>query len=122
MRTTVLGLVAVLLLPCPAARAGKPQTARPKDGDYVKLEARVAVQKSSRAAPAREEVFVTPPNPCAAGFLFEKEMERYKFQLASARIQPRLFWKPQPAAKATYSLRVRGGGEWELDIDARFAD
>jgi hypothetical protein len=122
MRITVLGLVAVALLPCAAARADDPQKARPKDRDFVKIEARGTVQKSAEAVPSLPDVFVTPPNPCAAGFLFEKEMERYKFQLAAARIQPRIYWQPQPAAKATYSLRVRDGGEWELDIDDRFAD
>jgi hypothetical protein len=122
MRLTVLGLVAVLLPPCAPARAGKPQAARPKAGDYVLVEARGTVQKSFQDVPAPAEVFATPPNPCAAGFLFEKEMERYQFQLASARLQPRIFWQPPLAAKATYSLRVRGGGEWELDIEDRFAD
>jgi hypothetical protein len=121
MRLTALGLVAALLPPCAAARAGEPQAAGPKAGDYVKLEARGTVQKSSEVAPADEGVFVPGPNPCAAGFLPEKEMEAYKFRLATARLQPRLFRQPPPAAKATYSLRVRGGGEWELDIDDRFA-
>src|SRR5262245_33699446 len=122
MRLTVLSLVAVLLLPCAVARAGKPKTVRPKDGDYVKIEARGTVQKSSRAVSTRPDVFVCPPNPCAAGFLFEEEMKRYKFQLGSARIQPRLVWQPQPEEKSTYSIRVRDGGEWELDIDDRFAE
>jgi hypothetical protein len=122
MRVTALGLVAGLLLPCAAALAGGPQTAKPKDGDYVKFEARGTIQKSTQAVPTDEDVFVPGPNPCAAGFLFEKEMETYKFRLASARLQPRIFWEPPPAAKATYTLRLRPGEEWELDIDDRFAD
>ena len=102
MRITVLSLVVVLLLSCAAALAGNPRKA--KDGDYVRIEARGTVQKSAEAVPTWPDIFVTPPNPCAAGFLFEKEMERYKFQLASARIQPRIYWKqPPPASKATYS-------------------
>src|SRR5262245_64514387 len=121
MRVTALGLVAGLLLPCAAALAGSPQTAKPKDGDYVKFEARGTIQKSPQAVPADEDVFVPGPNPCAGGFLFEKEMEAYEFRLASARLQPRLFRKPLPAAKATYSLRVRGAGEWAVDVDDRFA-
>jgi hypothetical protein len=122
MRLTVLGLVVGMVLPCAAARAGNPQAAGPKAGDYVKLEARGTVQKSCQVVPADEDVFVPGPNPCAAGFLFEKEMEAYRFRLATARLQPRLFGKPPPAAKATYTLRLRDGDEWELDIDDRFAD
>jgi hypothetical protein len=122
MRAPVLGVVALLLLACAAARADKPKTDRPKDGDDVKVEVRGTVLKSSQDAPARGEVFVEPPNPCAGGFLFEKEMEAYKFRLAVAKVQPRIYWQPPPAAKATYSLRVRDGGEWELDVDDRFAD
>jgi hypothetical protein len=122
MRILALGLIFGLLLRCAAALAGGPQTAKPKDGDYVKFEARGTIQKSSQAVPANEDVFVPGPNPCAGGFLFEKEMEAYKFRLASARLQPRLFRKPLPAAKTTYSLRVRGAGEWELDLDDRFAE
>jgi hypothetical protein len=123
MRILILGLVAGLLLPSAAARADKPQTARPKDGDYVKVEARGTVWKSSQAASTQQEVFVRPPNICAGSYFFEKDVERYKAELELAKVlRPRNPWQPQPAAKATYSLRVRDGGEWELDIDDRFAD
>src|SRR5207248_1435597 len=101
MRLTVLGLLAGVLPPCAAALAGNPQAAGPKDGEFIKLEARGTVRKSSPAAPAREEVFVLPPNPCAGSYFFEKEMEAYTLRLELAKVQPRIARQPRPAPRAT---------------------
>src|SRR5262245_11179339 len=115
MRVVVLSLVSLsLLIPCATAVERKTQK------DDIKIEARGTIKKSTQTVytqTTKPAIFVTPPNPCAAGFLYEAEVKRYKFQLGAAKIAPRIDWEtPEKKVTVTFSLSVRGGKDLELDI------
>lgn len=126
MRIVVLSIV-LLSLPIPRATAVEDKTRKGTASDYIKVEARGTIHKTSQtiATPAKQtEYFAAPPNICAGSIFFEQDVQRYKTQLAMARalagVTPRVTLEPQ-ATKEIYSLRVRGGKDLELDIDDEFA-